>query len=142
MGPLLQPYKLTIKYQPGDKNLADYLSRHPSQEPLRSSRQQRIAEHYVNFIAEISVPKAMSLEDVKNATDKTLLKSMEFVQTGRWFEIDSIHDPYIDVNDRKELQSVCEELACHPDNLLLGGNRIVLPTEPQEKAISFAHEGH
>lgn len=85
----------------------------------------------------------MSPEDVNAiAKDKTLLKSMEFVQTGRWYEIDSIQDPYIDINELKELRSVCEELACHPDNVLLRGNRIVLPTELRHKAVSLAHEGH
>ena len=86
----------------------------------------------------------MNLVDIKNsiAKDKILLKSMEFLQTGRWFEIDSIQDPYTDVNELKELRSVCKELACHPDNLLLRGNRIFLPTELREKAISPAHERH
>ena len=67
---------------------------------------------------------------------------MELVQTGKWFELHSIQDPYLDMNELKGLRSFREELACHPDNLLLRGNRIVLPTELREKAISLAHEGH
>ena len=47
--------------------------------------------------------------------------------------IDSIQDPYTDVNELKELRSVFYELACHPDNLLLRGNKIFLPTEPRKK---------
>ena len=48
-------------------------------------------EHYVIFIAETSTLPAMSLEEVKSATsqDKTLMKAIECVRNGLWFEIKS-----------------------------------------------------
>ena len=61
---------------------------------MKSLRKQRIAEQYVNFIAETSVPKAMSLEEVVNATanDKTFLKTMQCVRTARYFELETVSD--------------------------------------------------
>ena len=46
----LQPYQLTLRYRKGDGNQADYLSRHPSKQITASSREQKIAEEYVNYI--------------------------------------------------------------------------------------------
>ena len=130
-----QPYKLTIQNQPANKNPADYMSRHPSKEHLKSSREQRIVKQYVNFIE-------MSLEEVMNATanDKTILKAMEFVRTGRWFELETVCDPNIQSDELRELTEVC--VKSHSDNLLMRGDRIVLPTEKRTKALSLAHEGH
>ncbi len=48
--------------------------------------------------------------------------------------------------DQKQLMSfarVKEELAVNSDkNIILRGNRIVMPTSLQQRAISIAHEGH
>jgi hypothetical protein len=91
----LQPYKFSIEYRPGAKNPADYMSRHPdASEAKATSREQKFAEQYVNFIAETSTFPAMSLEEVKSATsqDKTLMKAIEYVRNGRWFEIKTVCD--------------------------------------------------
>ena len=39
----LQPYQVTVKYQRGDINPADYLSRHPIKHAAETSRQQKVA---------------------------------------------------------------------------------------------------
>ena len=44
----LQPYQLTVRYRKEEGNPADYLSRHPSEQPTTASREQMIAEEYVN----------------------------------------------------------------------------------------------
>ena len=92
---------MTIQYHPGNRNPADYMSRHPSKEHVKSSRKQRIAEQYVNFNAETSVPKTMSLEEVVNATanDKTFLKTMQCVRTARYFELETVSDPYVQTDN-------------------------------------------
>ena len=76
----LQPYKFTISYQPSSSNPSDYLSRHPEpndQTRSMKSLQERVAERYVNFLAITSTPQSMSLDDIKNETqkDQTMQKS-------------------------------------------------------------------
>jgi hypothetical protein len=53
----LQPYKLTITYQPGSDNPADFMSRHPSVKTIKSC-EQSIAEHYVKFAMSQAIPRA------------------------------------------------------------------------------------
>ena len=62
----LQPYKFKIKYRSGEENTADYLSRHPREDNVSSGHEEKVAEYYVNFICETSIPKAMSLDEIKH----------------------------------------------------------------------------
>ena len=140
----LQPYKFSIEYRPGTKNPADYMSRHPHlSEAKATSCEQKFAEHYVNFIAETSTLPAMSLKEVKDATsqDKTLMKAIEYVYNGRWFEIKFLSNSEADIKELQELSNVREELSCL-DNVLLRGHKIVLSAKLRNKAVSIAHEGH
>ena len=68
----LQPYQLTVRYRKGDGK--DYLSRHPSKQITAASREQKIAEEYVNYIVSTSTPKAMTVAEIEEATkaDATL----------------------------------------------------------------------
>lgn len=53
----LQPYKLSLQYRPGNKNPSDYMSRHPTatySESMVTPREQKMGEHYVNFITDTS----------------------------------------------------------------------------------------
>ncbi|CAC5406711.1 unnamed protein product [Mytilus coruscus] len=79
----LQPYKLKITYQPGSENPADFMSRHPSSNPVKS-REQSIAEQYVRFVMSEADPRAMTLAEVKMASsnDKNIQKAIEFVRIG------------------------------------------------------------
>ena len=139
----LQPYKLTIKYEPGHGNPADYMSRHPSRTES-DSREGNIAEVYVNFIASQAVPRAMSLDEVKmaSANDKTIQKAIEFTRTGQWFRIKEVKDPEIDIEELQAYRSVRDELSVHTDNILLRDHRIVMPSALRDRAIQIAHEGH
>ena len=141
----LQPYKFTIKYRPGEENPSDYFSRHPLDKgSARPSRGQKIAEQYVNFIADTSTPKSISLEDVKKATaeDKTIQKVMYMVRTGRLYEIKTCKDQDVNQQELHLFQSVREELTCHSDGILLRNDLIVMPSKLRDQAISIAHEGH
>ena len=57
----LQPYHVTICYQPGTENPADYLSRHPRRDVAPNTRQEKVAEEFINFLAETSTPKTIDL---------------------------------------------------------------------------------
>lgn len=60
---ILQEYHFTTVHTKGQNNPSDFLSRHPS--PEISHADEQSAEHYVNFIATHSTPKAMSLTEIK-----------------------------------------------------------------------------
>lgn len=139
----LQPYKLKITYRPGSENPADFMSRHPSDNPVKS-REQSIAEQYVRFVVSEAVPRAMTLDEVKMASskDKTIQKAIEFVRTGQWFKVKNIADPEMDIEELQALRSINGELVTYSDTILLRDNRIVLPSELRARAVNIAHEGH
>ena len=68
----LQPYTFNIVYESGAENPDDYLSRHTTAKSVRT--QERMTAEYINFIVDSSVPKAMTLAEIINATneDRTL----------------------------------------------------------------------
>ena len=57
-----------MQYKPGTDNPADYMSRHPSNKNIVSSRQEKMAEQYVNFILDSNVQTALTLEEIQSAT--------------------------------------------------------------------------
>jgi hypothetical protein len=61
-------------------NPSDFLSQHPG--ISTSDALERAAEEYVNFFANLSTPKAMSLDDIKQATkeDAVLQKLVELIR--------------------------------------------------------------
>lgn len=140
----LQPYKLTIKYQPGNTNPSDYLSRHPPNNNNKPNLQQYVAESYVNFIAFNSTPRSMTLDDIKEATskDKTLTTVMNFVRTSQWYKVKFVEDSDIDLKELKAFYTIRDELTCHNDNILLRNNLIVIPRTLRQQAVDIAHEGH
>ena len=62
----LMPHNCKLVYRPGRdaENPADFMSRHPSSKPV----EQNVAEDYVHFVCNNAVPKAMTLEEIKQAT--------------------------------------------------------------------------
>jgi hypothetical protein len=81
----IQPYRFNVQYQPGSDNPADFMSRHPlPSSPI--SHEERCAEEYVNFVSMHAVPKALTLEEIKEATkaDTTLQAVIQAVQTKQW----------------------------------------------------------
>lgn len=141
----LQPYKLTIKYQPGRDNPADYMFRHSiAMGSKKQSHEEKVAEQYVNFILNQAIPKAMTLSEVKYAsmTDRTLQKAIEWTRNGKWYELKKVQDPDIDTQELLVYSSIQDELVVHDENILLRDNRIVMPTSLRDRAVSLAHEGH
>ena len=86
----LQPYAITMQYTTGKDNSADYMSRHPSNKNIVSSRQEKMAEQYVNFILDSDVPTALTLEEIQSATAQypTLQTVIKNLNTGRWQEME------------------------------------------------------
>ncbi len=139
----LQGYDFTLSYEPGCDNPADYFSRHPIKE--NTTKQQTAfteAEQHIQYVVDMSVPKAMTLEEVQQATtEDTVLKAVrEAIETNRWYDARIKHD--IPLNGLyKILMNIREELTTSK-GVVLKGSRIVLPDSLQQKAIDIAHQGH
>ncbi len=143
----LQPYMPDIKYQKGVNNPADYLSRHPSSRNKESvSRQESLAEDYVRYVSTNAVPKAMTINEVIEATnnDATLCCVRSLVVSNKWFMVEKhyIQSPNIDYETIMRYSRQKYELSVTPDGLVLRGNQICLPQSLQQQAVQLAHVGH
>ena len=137
----LQQYAVTVVYQPGSSNPADYLSRHPRHTSSKSS--ERFTEEYVNYVTDHAVPIAMALAEVKAETvkDVTLQAVMAAVSSGRWHD----PDPGAKINMKvfESFRKVAAELTVNLEHsVLLRLNRIVIPESLQLRAVQLAHAGH
>ena len=134
----LVTYDFTIRYEKGALNVSDYLSRHPIANPPKTS----IAEDYVNFIASHSLPNALTLSDIANATkeDPTLQNVIKAVKSNNWSEklckSDKMYNAYA---------KLCHELTVLEVNnqeIILRGTRLVIPENLQKHCVDLAHDGH
>ena len=68
----LQGYDFEVQHTKGNENPSDYLSRHTSL--VGDNKQTTMAEEYVNLLTSSAVPKAMTLQEIQQATteDATL----------------------------------------------------------------------
>ena len=133
------PYEMTVKYRPGHDNPADYLSRHPV-EVAPSSREQKTAEEYLNYLVGTSTPKTMTTDMVATETtrDNTLQAVIRAIVTNNW----GAKEENIDRAVFHMLYTCRTELAVHESGILLKGTRIVLPDSLQAEAVKLAHSGH
>lgn len=139
----LQPYQATVRYRKGEDNPADYMSRHPARHTQPVSRQEKVAEEYVNYIAATSAPKALTLSQIAEATarDPTLQAVMEAVRTNKW-HTKSKH-PKVDSSTYNNYEHVKGELTIGTTiQIILRGTKLVIPTELQKRVVDLAHEGH
>ena len=75
---------MKLIYKPGknENNPADYISRHPQTQP----RRENAAEEYIAYVASHTIPKAMTKEEVKIATeeDPKLQCLLKAILSGDW----------------------------------------------------------
>ena len=127
----LMPYDCQLLYRPGrdTKNPADFMSCHPN---TSETERQNIAENYVNYLCNNTIPKAMTLPEVKLEIkkDQAMQALIKAIETDQWSNQET--QVYRKIKD--EL-SVC-------NGIVLTGNRIIIPTSLRSKAIDLAHVGH
>ncbi|CAB3999343.1 PREDICTED: uncharacterized protein K02A2.6-like [Paramuricea clavata] len=92
-----------------------------------------MTEQYINFITQNSVPKAMTLQEIINATnaDAALTALHDAIKTNKW------DSPIV-----KPFKAVKNELTFTTHGVILRGTRIVIPAALQQRAIDIAHETH
>ena len=123
----LQGYNFQVVHTKGSQNPSDFSPK----------RKEKVAEDCVNILLVHAVPKAMTLTELLEATkaDPTLCELMTVVRSGKWYEAKS--------EELKQFAKVINDLTVNVEtNLILCGNRIVIPTSHQQPAIDIAHEGH
>ena len=127
----LQPYNFQVKYKPGPTNQADFLSRHPSTN--NKGKQSKMADEYVHFILQHAFPKLMTLDEIREATDKNRVpKALRAaIRLNRW-----------DTDTVKPFRSVKDELSIDVSNIILRGSRIVIPEALHKKAVDLDHTSH
>ena len=126
----LQPYMPEIRHCRGSDNPADYLSRHPRKSTVESSRHQKVAEDYVNFISDHATPKALTNLEVQTETDSdpTLQAVLNLIETNKWYLINStIWGPEVDGKALKSFNNVHHELSVTENGIVLRDHRMVLP---------------
>ncbi|XP_052788463.1 uncharacterized protein K02A2.6-like [Mya arenaria] len=125
----LMPYQFVLEYRPGKTNPADYMSRHPHDKPNRDNA----AEAYVAYISQHAVPKAMTLEDVRRATQEcTILQQvMITIQSGRWWGSPNL-TPFVQFRDEYSIV----------DGVILRDHRLVIHASLQRRVVELAHHTH
>jgi hypothetical protein len=85
----------------------------------------------INAITTASLPRACTIEQVKEATakDATLQTVLKSLQSGAWNK-----DLGLFFSHRNELS--------FSDGVLLRNNRIVIPRSLQQRVLELAHQGH
>lgn len=140
----LQSYDFTLRYKPGDGNPADFLSRHPvSLAQSKSKHEKTIADEYVSFLIDNDIPKAMSKVEISEATrrDPTLQAVKIAIVTNSW-QVPK-QSAHIDIASFLIFKTIRDELSfCDESDILLRGDKIVVPRSLQQKVIDIAHEGH
>ena len=130
----LMPYNCKLVYRPGkdEDNPVDYLSRHPEKANIQTPDTD---SQYLNYICTNVVPKAMTLAEVKQATqeDHTLQLLKKAIETQK-------HE-YWSKSELKPFQT-CREQFAVLDEVILKGNRLVIPANLVQKAVELARASH
>lgn len=126
----LQSYKFKVIYKPGKNNIADSLSRLVVIESPHPSFDYG-TEEYVNHILTNAAPIAIKLIEIETAStnDGIIREVKDGLYKNKWSERTT---PY----------KLFETELCFAGNILLRGNRIVIPEKLRLRTLELAHEGH
>lgn len=126
----LQAFKFKVIYQAGKFNIADSVSRLCQ---LKNSESfDELNEQHVFHIIEKSIPVALQISDVVVAGrhDDEILNAIEKSKNNSWHN----NDDNVYYLFRHELSTV--------GNVLLRGDKLVIPSSLRQQVLQLAHEGH
>lgn len=126
----LQSYQFKVIYKSGKNNIADPLSR------LVVTHKQPVCfdvgtEIHVNHIVATATPVAIKFGEIDelSSDDDEILAVKKGLATNDW-------------NGKAIAFKVFETELCFAGNVLLRGNRIVIPEKLRARTVELAHEGH
>ena len=84
----MKPYKFSVKYIPGPKNIIDFLSR--LLHPMSNSKEKNQTDEFVKWVAQESTPVALTTREIESASEKDpeLQSIRECLLSGRWHDIE------------------------------------------------------
>ena len=90
------------------------------------------ADRYVHYMTKAQTPRAMQLEEIQKATleDPELKKVKQCLQNNKLHQLS------------RSFRLVSHKLCITDQEILLRGDRIVLPNKLRQQATNLAHEGH
>ena len=139
----LQHFDFTLNRIKSEDNISDYSSRHPHDKP--DEEISEIVEEYVNAITMTACPNALTLDDIREATnsDATLQEVIKLTMGHKWYRLDEKNEyDTTMLNELKAFRKFKDELTVTCNGILLKGKRIVLPKVLQNVAINIAYVGH
>ncbi|KAL0884211.1 hypothetical protein ABMA27_016213 [Loxostege sticticalis] len=124
----LQTYRYNIKYKPGKTNIADPLSRLCKYSDIMMKTKR---DEHVHQIVENARPRAVSMAEIKiqSEGDPEIRKVKKGIYNNDWDE---------SVKGYK----IFENELCFFGDVLLRGNRLVIPSQLRKSVLDAAHEGH
>jgi hypothetical protein len=127
----IQHLNFRLRYEPGPKNAADVFSRQPTPPRAHVNPSEHADTGMINAITAASLPRACTIEQVKEATakDATLQTVLKSLLSGTWNK-----DLGLFFSHRNEFS--------FSDWVLLRNNRIVFPRSLQQRVLELAHQGH
>ena len=134
-----QDLRYMVRYQKGKINQADYLSRHAKPIETLPREEQDEADNLNNLLYTLHTTPIMdhiSLARISKETkeDPVLLRLVNMVRDGETITDHGDHD-------LDKFRKVFSELTITGNNILLKGERIVLPKTLQMEVINLAHRG-
>ena len=123
------------------------MSRSPLPGKNEQSREQKVAEEYVNFIVREATPKAISENEVREETnrDETLQVVIKLIESGKWHEVENFKHSEIDYKTLQSFKAVQEELSIGTTDVgtvIMRDTKLVMPSSLQQQTLDLAHEGH
>lgn len=132
----LQQFDYELMYCPGNKNAADYLSRHTLPLTDSDTTTSEARSQVVHHIIENTVPKAITLTQVQDATEK----DSDFCQLIPLIQAGNHRACKADLELAKYAQ-VFQELS-YMEGIILRGHKLLVPKSLQQQVIDICHEGH
>ena len=129
---------MVINYRPGADNPADCMSRHPARSNSIRSREQQMAEHYVNALASVATSMALTVDDVKRETAKysTLQVVIKLVQTNKLHDIAHYRDTEVSYECLLSFSKVRDtQTVSESADLLMRDYQIVIPNTLQKRVV-------
>ncbi|XP_055634002.1 uncharacterized protein K02A2.6-like [Toxorhynchites rutilus septentrionalis] len=124
----VQSYRFDVIYQPGATNLADALSRLSVSKPEPFDDEH---EAFIKALVATTVPKAVTVQEIEKHTeqDTSLQELISVLDGAKWTGTVKCFKPF-------------ESELYRSGNILMRGNRLIVPEALRSRVLELAHETH